>query len=319
MKAGVRSPLSVTVCARAQSFWGLLRRDDGGDGAGSNGRLRTTAYWRPGGRRTRNGRPNLLVRCPTTSPPRSGIMAVAAGADDRFGSGDSKITTFRKLHGARRCRGSSASATRLRRASSCRSLTRRPTSPINVAVKIPAGPHPERTEHEEHLHAAWRPQAEVRRSPSAPPTRAVVSTCAPADADVVENQLQGHGSVPRVHHRLRRPRTPPSRWATSRRDAQRTRRARASPQLGAGLKLVVDRRNDTLYDCTGADREPHHAGIVTATISRSESGAKVMGNRQRRERVDRRGARDALQAPELPGGSGFWDKDEAGAVAHRMH
>lgn len=73
--------------------------DDGGDGASGNvkrAEFKTTAYFESGKRTDASGRAHFSFKLPDNLTTFR-IMAVAAGKDDVFGSGESKVTTFRKL------------------------------------------------------------------------------------------------------------------------------------------------------------------------------------------------------------------------------
>jgi alpha-2-macroglobulin len=74
---------------------------DKGDDGGSGGEtkradFRTTAYFEAGRRTDANGKAHFSFKLPDNLTTFR-LMAVAAGADDRFGSGEAKVTTFRRL------------------------------------------------------------------------------------------------------------------------------------------------------------------------------------------------------------------------------
>jgi alpha-2-macroglobulin len=99
MKAGERLPVLGYEYYIAQSRDGAYDKgDDGGDGANGIKRadFRTTAFFEAGRKTDKNGRAHFAFKLPDNLTTFR-IMAVAAAADDRYGSGDSKITTFRRL------------------------------------------------------------------------------------------------------------------------------------------------------------------------------------------------------------------------------
>jgi alpha-2-macroglobulin len=98
MKAGERvNPLGYEY-ALARAPGGYDKGDDGGDGAGGAKRadFRTTAYFEAGRRTDKAGKAHFAFKLPDNLTTFR-VMAVAAGADDRFGSGDSQLTTYRPL------------------------------------------------------------------------------------------------------------------------------------------------------------------------------------------------------------------------------
>jgi uncharacterized protein YfaS (alpha-2-macroglobulin family) len=70
---------------------------DGGDGDGmKRADFRTTAFFEAGRKTDDNGKAHFRFKLPDNLTTFR-VMAVAAGEEDRFGSGDSKVTTFRHL------------------------------------------------------------------------------------------------------------------------------------------------------------------------------------------------------------------------------
>lgn len=99
MKAGERvSPLGYEYALARGPGDGFDKGDDGGDGGGAHKRadFRTTAFFEAGRRTDKAGRARFSFKLPDNLTTFR-IMAVAAAADDRFGSGESRITTYRRL------------------------------------------------------------------------------------------------------------------------------------------------------------------------------------------------------------------------------
>ncbi len=96
MKAGEKMPWLGYEYAVAKSG-GYDKGDNGGDGdAPKRADFRTTAYFEAGRKTDQEGHAHFNFKLPDNLTTFR-VMAVAAGGDDRFGSGDSKITTFRRL------------------------------------------------------------------------------------------------------------------------------------------------------------------------------------------------------------------------------
>jgi len=96
MKAGERLPSLGYEYALARSG-GYDKGDDGGDGdAPKRADFRTTAYFEAGRKTDAEGKAHFKFKLPDNLTTFR-VMAVAAGGDDRFGSGESKVTTFRRL------------------------------------------------------------------------------------------------------------------------------------------------------------------------------------------------------------------------------
>lgn len=97
MKAGERlSPLGYEFALARNAGDGYDKGDDGGDGGIKRADFRTTAYFEGGRKTDKNGAAHFSFKLPDNLTTFR-IMAVAAGAEDHFGSGESKITTFRTL------------------------------------------------------------------------------------------------------------------------------------------------------------------------------------------------------------------------------
>jgi hypothetical protein len=96
MKAGEKMPWMGYEYALARNG-GYDKGENGGDGdAPKRADFRTTAYFEAGRKTDVEGRAHFNFKLPDNLTTFR-VMAVAAGGDDRFGSGDSKITTFRRL------------------------------------------------------------------------------------------------------------------------------------------------------------------------------------------------------------------------------
>jgi hypothetical protein len=97
MKAGERlSPLGYEYALARNTGDAYDKGDDGGDGGLKRADFRTTAFFEAGRKTDKAGRAHFSFKLPDNLTTFR-IMAVAAGADDHFGSGESKITTFRTL------------------------------------------------------------------------------------------------------------------------------------------------------------------------------------------------------------------------------
>jgi alpha-2-macroglobulin len=70
--------------------------DYGGDGGLKRADFKTTAYFEAGRKTDAQGRARFSFKLPDNLTTFR-VMAVVAGADDRFGAGESKLTTYRKL------------------------------------------------------------------------------------------------------------------------------------------------------------------------------------------------------------------------------
>ncbi len=96
MRAGERvSPLGYEY-ALARNGGDYDKGDDGGDGGHKRADFRTTAFFEAGRKTDKAGRAHFSFKLPDNLTTFR-VMAVAAGADDHFGSGESKITTYRSL------------------------------------------------------------------------------------------------------------------------------------------------------------------------------------------------------------------------------
>ncbi|HRG94749.1 MAG TPA: MG2 domain-containing protein [Polyangiaceae bacterium] len=89
------SPLGYEY-ALARNAGDYDKGDDGGDGGQKRADFRTTAFFQAGKKTDKAGRAHFSFKLPDNLTTFR-VMAVAAGADDHFGSGDSKITTYRSL------------------------------------------------------------------------------------------------------------------------------------------------------------------------------------------------------------------------------
>jgi alpha-2-macroglobulin len=97
MKAGERvAPLGYEYALARNPGDAYDKGDDGGSGGSKRADFRTTAYFEAGRRTDANGKAHFSFKLPDNLTTFR-LMAVAAGADDRFGSGDAKVTTFRRL------------------------------------------------------------------------------------------------------------------------------------------------------------------------------------------------------------------------------
>lgn len=98
MKAGERlSPLGYEYALSRNPGDAYDKGDDGGDGgSGKRAEFRTTAFFEAGRKTDREGKAHFSFKLPDNLTTFR-IMAVAAGAGEDFGSGESKVTTFRKL------------------------------------------------------------------------------------------------------------------------------------------------------------------------------------------------------------------------------
>ena len=97
MKAGEHlSPLGYEYALARNPGDSYDKGDDGGDGGLKRADFRTTAYFEAGRKTDKAGRAHFSFKLPDNLTTFR-IMAVAAGSDDHFGSGESKITTFRTL------------------------------------------------------------------------------------------------------------------------------------------------------------------------------------------------------------------------------
>jgi uncharacterized protein YfaS (alpha-2-macroglobulin family) len=97
MKAGEHvSPLGYEYALARNTGDAYDKGDDGGDGGLKRADFRTTAFFEAGRKTDLQGRAHFSFKLPDNLTTFR-IMAVAAGADDHFGSGESKITTYRTL------------------------------------------------------------------------------------------------------------------------------------------------------------------------------------------------------------------------------
>lgn len=97
MKAGERlPPLGYEYAISSNREGAYDKGDDGGDGGLKRADFRTTAYFEAGRKTDKAGKAHFSFKLPDNLTTFR-IMAVAAAADDRFGSGESKITTYRRL------------------------------------------------------------------------------------------------------------------------------------------------------------------------------------------------------------------------------
>lgn len=97
MKAGERlSPLGYEYALARNPGDSYDKGDDGGDGGLKRADFRTTAFFEAGKKTDKAGHAHFSFKLPDNLTTFR-IMAVAAGSDDHFGSGESKITTYRTL------------------------------------------------------------------------------------------------------------------------------------------------------------------------------------------------------------------------------
>ncbi|HVJ92812.1 MAG TPA: alpha-2-macroglobulin family protein, partial [Labilithrix sp.] len=98
LKAGERvSPLGYEYALSRNPGDAYDKGDDGGDGDGpKRADFRTTAYFEAGKKTGKDGKAHFSFKLPDNLTTFR-LMAVAAANDDRFGSGESKVTTYRRL------------------------------------------------------------------------------------------------------------------------------------------------------------------------------------------------------------------------------
>jgi alpha-2-macroglobulin len=98
MKAGERvAPLGYEYALARNPGDAYDKGDDGGSGGETKrADFRTTAYFEAGRKTDANGKAHFSFKLPDNLTTFR-LMAVVAGADDRFGSGEAKVTTFRRL------------------------------------------------------------------------------------------------------------------------------------------------------------------------------------------------------------------------------
>ncbi len=97
MQAGERlSPLGYEYALGKNVGDAYDKGDDGGDGGLRRAEFRTTAFFEAGRKTDKSGRAHFSFKLPDNLTTFR-VMAVAAGSGDDFGSGESKITTYRRL------------------------------------------------------------------------------------------------------------------------------------------------------------------------------------------------------------------------------
>lgn len=97
MVAGERvSPLGYEYALARNPGDSYDKGDSGGDGGLTRADFRTTAFFEAGKRTDKAGKARFAFKLPDNLTTFR-MMAVAAAADDRFGSGDAKVTTYRRL------------------------------------------------------------------------------------------------------------------------------------------------------------------------------------------------------------------------------
>ncbi len=97
MKAGERvAPLGYEYAVSRNDGYDKGDNGGGGDESPKRADFRTTAFFEAGRKTGADGKAHFHFKLPDNLTTFR-IMAVAASADDRFGSGDSTITTFRSL------------------------------------------------------------------------------------------------------------------------------------------------------------------------------------------------------------------------------
>lgn len=97
MRAGERvSPLGYEYSLAYNPGDAYDKGDYGGDGGQTRADFRTTAFFEAGKKTDESGKARFSFKLPDNLTTFR-IMAVAAAADDRFGSGESSITTSRRL------------------------------------------------------------------------------------------------------------------------------------------------------------------------------------------------------------------------------
>lgn len=289
--------------------------DDGGDGAGlKRADFRTTAYFEAGRKTDKNGKAHFSFKLPDNLTTFR-LMAVAAGADDRFGSGDAKVTTFRKLMARpalpRLLRvGDQVEASVI--VSSKLDEKSRDTSPMNVAVKMSARGVTLTGPSAKTVTMARGGQLEVRfpiKAEAAGEATLSFDVRSGADADVVEIKRKVEIPVSIESTTVYGEATDDAAIALG--DLTQMRRdfggldVRVSASALAGLGLVVDRLSDYPYDCT-EQLTSRILPLVAASELAKDSGAKVMG-------ADVNAAIDGaietlLKRQSYDGGFGFWDK-----------
>jgi hypothetical protein len=285
--------------------------DDGGDGNSGLKRadFKTTAYFEAG-RKTQNGKAHFSFKLPDNLTTFR-IMAVAASPDDRFGSGDSKITTFRKLMARpalpRLLRvGDQAEASVI-----VSSKPQHDPSPINVTVKIMAiglmlnGPN------SKNITMPRGGQMEVRfpiKANDAGEATVKFDVRSGADADVVE--IKRKVEIPVSIESTTVYGETSDEAAIALGDLTQMRRdfggldVRVSSSALAGLGLVVDRLTDYPYDCT-EQLTSRILPLVSTWELTKDSGAKLPAD----VNVSIDAALETLlKRQNYDGGFGFWDK-----------
>lgn len=293
--------------------------DDGGDGAGlKRADFRTTAYFEAGRKTDRNGKAHFSFKLPDNLTTFR-IMAVAASADDRFGSGDSKVTTFRKLMARpalpRLLRvGDQAEASVV--------VSSRPddkagkpqdTSPISVAVKMAARGLTLTGPATKTISMPRGGQMEVRfpiKADAAGEATVSFDVRSGADADVVEVKRKVEIPVSVESTTVYGEATDDAAVALG--DLTQMRKdfggldVRVSSSALAGLGFAVDRLTEYPYDCT-EQLTSRVLPLVAAWDLTKDSGAKVLAAPDVYAAID--GAIEALlKRQSYEGGFGFWDK-----------
>lgn len=291
--------------------------DDGGDGAGlKRADFRTTAYFESGRKTDKNGKAHFSFKLPDNLTTFR-IMAVAAGADDRFGSGDSKISTFRKLMARpalpRLMRvGDSVEASCV--VSSKPDDKTHDTSPMNVNVSLKVkglalvGPATKT------ITMPRGGQMEVRfpvKATDAGEATVMFDVQSGADRDQVE--LKREVKIPVSIESTTVYGEATKDAAIELGDLSQMRKdfggldVRVSASALAGLGLVVDRLNDYPYDCTEQLTSRVLPLVATSDLAK-DSGARLPADVN--ASIDS-SIETILKRQNYEGGFGFWEKGEA--------
>ncbi|MBX3226190.1 MAG: hypothetical protein KIT84_28545 [Labilithrix sp.] len=317
MKAGERvASLGYEYALARNPGDAFDKGDDGGDGADGLKRadFRTTAYFESGKKTDKSGKAHFSFKLPDNLTTFR-LMAVAAAADDRFGSGDSKLSTFRKLMARpalpRLLRvGDQVEASVVVSSKPDEKSQDRSPIPVNVAIDVRGltltGPKTK------SITMPRGGQMEVRFP---------VKATDPGEAIVTFDVASSAGDRDRVELK-RKVELPVSIESTGvygegSRDASialgdltQMRKdfggldVRVSSSALAGLGLVVDRLNDYPYDCT-EQLTSRVLPLVAAFDLAKDAGAKMPPDVN--AHIDAT-IESILKRQSYEGGFGFWDK-----------
>ena len=293
--------------------------DDGGGGGNDLKRadFRTTAYFEGGRKTDKNGKAHFSFKLPDNLTTFR-IMAVAASADDRFGSGDSKITTFRKLMARpalpRLLRvGDQVEASVI--VSSKPDEKTHDTSPINVAVKMNVRGLAATGPTSKNVTMPRGGQMEVRfpvKANDAGEATVSFDVRSGNDADVVEIKRKVEISVSVESMTVYGETSDDAAVALG--DLTQMRKdfggldVRVSSSALAGLGFAIERLVDYPYDCTEQLSSRLIPLVATGDLAK-DTGARVGigASTEMNAAID-----DTLEAiikrQNYEGGFGFWDK-----------